>query len=277
MLQTRIITALVLLAFFIPALFYLPNLIWAILMLAITALAAHEWAILSGVKVNLAAIFTLAFVALICSHIYVLYADGFHVFSNKAFLLYAIATMFWVLLVPVWVARRFTLNNQVIKLLIGLGVLTAFWMALVSTKYMNPYLLLIVSSVIWIADSAAYFAGKRFGQHKLAPHVSPGKTWEGVAGALLAVAIFASVLKMTQLPDTWLIVPGLCFIAMIGVYGDLFESLMKRQANMKDSGDILPGHGGILDRVDGLISAMPVAMILLYGYIYYANTLTMAA
>lgn len=274
MLKTRIITAAALLAFIIPALFYLPNLIWALLMLVVVALAAYEWATLSGLKTSLASIFTLGFIALISSHVYVLYTDGFHVFSNKAFLLYAIASLFWVLLVPVWVARRFALSSQLIKLFIGLGVLTAFWMALVSVKYMNPWLLLMIASVIWLADSAAYFAGKRFGKHKLAPHVSPGKTWEGVAGALIAVATFAIVLKLTQLPETWVIVPALCFIAVMGVYGDLFESLLKRQANMKDSGGILPGHGGILDRVDGLIPALPVAMILLYAYIYYSNIST---
>lgn len=277
MLKTRIITAVALLAFIIPALFYLPNLIWALVMLVVVALAAYEWATLSGLKANLASLFTLGFIVLISSHIYVLYAEGFHVFSNKAFLLYAIASLFWVLLVPVWVARRFALSSQVIKLCIGLGVLTAFWMGLVSTKYMNPWLLLIVASVIWLADSAAYFAGKQFGKNKLAPQVSPGKTWEGVIGALFAVAIFAVVLKLTKVSATWLIVPALCFIAMVGVYGDLFESLMKRQANMKDSGDILPGHGGILDRVDGLIPALPVAMILLYTYIYYSNISSLPA
>lgn len=272
MLKTRIITAIALLAFFIPALFYLPSMVWAILMLVVASLAAYEWGILAKLRHQHALLYTLAFTLLIMSHLYVLSTDGFHVFSNKVPLVLAIASLFWVLLAPLWVARRFALSNKAIALFVGALVLTAFWMALVSARYMNPILLLVIAAIIWLADSMAYFAGKRFGKHKLAKHVSPGKTWEGVAGALVAVTIFSVLLKQFQVIETWLIVPAFWLIAIIGIYGDLFESLLKRQANKKDSGDILPGHGGILDRIDGLIPAMPLGMMLLYGYIYYFNT-----
>jgi phosphatidate cytidylyltransferase len=115
---------------------------------------------------------------------------------------------------------------------------------------------------IWVSDTAAYFTGRAFGKHKLAPTISPGKTWEGVAGALIAVSIYA--LTWTYLAgektQIMLLVPLLLVLVVLGIIGDLFESLMKRQAGVKNSGDILPGHGGILDRIDALTSTLPVAI-----------------
>jgi phosphatidate cytidylyltransferase len=124
---------------------------------------------------------------------------------------------------------------------------------------------------VWVADIAAYFAGKRFGRHKLAPAVSPGKTWEGVAGGLAGVAIYGIVLAWVanrwQTPITPLFTPGSGIFAIaamlaltgISIVGDLFESWMKRGAGMKDSSALLPGHGGMLDRIDALTSTLPLA------------------
>jgi phosphatidate cytidylyltransferase len=127
--------------------------------------------------------------------------------------------------------------------------------------------------IVWLADSAAYFAGRSFGRHKLAPSISPGKTWEGVAGALLAVTgygiswlSFFNESTPLILSDSALgaaaILPVLWILAAFSICGDLFESALKRRAGVKDSGKILPGHGGILDRIDALIPVLPMSAIL---------------
>jgi phosphatidate cytidylyltransferase len=123
-------------------------------------------------------------------------------------------------------------------------------------------------AAVWIADSAAYFAGKRFGRHKLAPSISPGKTWEGVLGACIAVTLYAGSICYFFNTEYWLVLLMLG-ITIASVMGDLVESLVKRQAGAKDSGSILPGHGGILDRVDGLTSSLPLVTFLLLIPFYY--------
>jgi phosphatidate cytidylyltransferase len=142
------------------------------------------------------------------------------------------------------------------------------WLALVHLQA-TPWLLLLILSIIWVADTAAYAAGKRWGRHKLAPVISPGKSWEGVVGAALAVGVYYAILWFVA-PADWdgwrggfgmLLFAG---IFALSIVGDLFESLMKRQAGVKDSGQLLPGHGGILDRIDGLTSTVPLAAFALY-------------
>jgi phosphatidate cytidylyltransferase len=117
---------------------------------------------------------------------------------------------------------------------------------------------------IWLSDTAAYFSGRTWGKNKLAPSISPGKTWEGVAGALVAVLVYALIWSYGEdaIPAT-LLIPLLLLLAALGIVGDLFESLMKRHAGLKDSGTILPGHGGILDRIDALTSTLPIAALAL--------------
>ena len=118
-------------------------------------------------------------------------------------------------------------------------------------------------AIVWIADTAAYFSGRHFGRHKLAPAISPGKTWEGVAGALVALALYAvavGLLVGMPLLSLFVMIAGLLYVSVLG---DLFESWIKRVSGMKDSGDVLPGHGGVLDRIDALTSTLPIATGLL--------------
>jgi phosphatidate cytidylyltransferase len=151
----------------------------------------------------------------------------------------------------------------------GVIVLLAAWVAIVALHARSPWLVLAAMAIVWIADIAAYFAGRRFGRRKLAPAISPGKTWEGVWGALGAVAVYALVLAAAapaaMVPAgpaaTLALVAFLPLVAAISVVGDLYESLLKRQAGVKDSGALLPGHGGVLDRVDALLAAMPFAAL----------------
>ncbi|MEE8617934.1 MAG: phosphatidate cytidylyltransferase [Nitrosomonadaceae bacterium] len=136
-------------------------------------------------------------------------------------------------------------------------------LALYQLRAIDPLLLLGFMTAVWVSDSAAYFVGRALGRHKLASKISPGKTWEGVAGALIAVSIYALTWGYLagEKTQTMLLVPLLLVLVVLGIIGDLFESLMKRHAGVKNSGNILPGHGGILDRIDALTSTLPVAVL----------------
>ena len=181
------------------------------------------------------------------------------------------AAIFWLALAPAWVARRWSTRHRFIQVLVGYMVLLATWVALVELQARSPWLVLAAMAIVWIADTAAYFTGRAVGRRKLAPMVSPGKSWEGVYGAWVAVVLYALLLvplaavagyRLTVDVLTVVIWLALIFvIASASVVGDLFESLLKRQAGVKDSGTLLPGHGGVLDRIDALLAAMPLAAV----------------
>lgn len=269
MLRTRIITALVLVSAFIPALFMLSNMAWAICMLAITLLAVYEWGALVSLKPAALIPYTLACAALGGLMLVLMESHGFHWFFNQSLVIFMLALAFWLIFVPVWLAKRFTIQNKWLLALLGLLLMAPLWLALVCARDESPWLLLMLLSTIWLADIVAYVSGKNFGRNKLAPSISPGKTWEGVFGALAAVTIFACILYASSAVDTLAIFPVLWVVAVLGVMGDLLESLVKRQQNKKDSGHLLPGHGGILDRIDGLIPSLPIAILMIYLFHSY--------
>jgi phosphatidate cytidylyltransferase len=159
--------------------------------------------------------------------------------------------------------RKLVVRNRLILGLAGFIVLLPTWLAL-SRLQNSGALLLILLAVIWIADSAAYFTGRSMGKRKLAPAISPGKTWEGVIGAFVAVIVYALALYVSGLSTLALPLLIAAFIAMValGVTGDLYESWLKRSAGVKDSGSILPGHGGLLDRLDAVAAALPAAALI---------------
>jgi phosphatidate cytidylyltransferase len=269
MLKTRIFTAIVLVACFVPALFMSSNTMWAVGMLVLSLLALYEWASLihlSGIRqqvyLGLALVVGLFIVPM-------LEKIGFHAFFYQSLFVFFVSALFWLLLVPFWLKTKCVVSNKVVMGLLGYLLIGALWLALICAKGADPWLLLSLLATIWIADSAAYFAGKNFGKHKLAPTISPGKTWEGVAGALVGITIFGLILYAFFDVKTLAMFPALWIITILGVIGDLFESMMKRQANLKDSGHILPGHGGILDRIDGIIPSLPIAILMIYAYNYF--------
>lgn len=272
MLKTRILTAIVLLGLFLPALFWLPLLAWAFLMLGLTLVCLREWA---GF-LELSELQTRSYLAISALLGIVvlrwLFQQGFHWFFYHAMHVFLIASVFWLVVVPISLFFNTFAKNVVLNALIGLGLMMSLWLSLIVAKEVNPSVLLVMISTIWVADSAAYFAGKRFGKHKLAPAISPGKTWEGVMGALMAVALYAVVLKLVGAVASWWVLPGLWVITVAGIYGDLFESFFKRRANLKDSGQFLPGHGGLLDRVDGVIPALPIGLCLLFWFHYWQQS-----
>lgn len=152
--------------------------------------------------------------------------------------------------------------SKVVKAIMGVCVIVPAWVAVIILKDGHSLFLLFVILAVTLADSGAYFVGKFFGKHKLAPNISPKKTWEGLAGGVFFSAIgsviFALVLHLdTPMQYAILIVLGI-FVVFFALLGDLFESMIKREVGIKDSGNILPGHGGILDRLDSLFVALPL-------------------
>lgn len=263
MLRTRIITAAVLIAGFLIALFMTSTQVWALLTLGITLIGIWEWSNL--IKLNKIQMTCLVAVASGLG-LFVIYASKTPFASYQLLVvlgLLGIAILFWMLVAPVWLITRNTCKHRLAMSLLGVSLLLATWVGIVGLHDISPWLLLAIIATVSIADSAAYFAGKRFGRHKLAPEISPGKTWEGVAGAIFAITLYGAVLCYVRHHSLWLIV-GLWLVVILSIMGDLFESLLKRQAGLKDSGQLLPGHGGVLDRIDGLIPALAVTFFCIY-------------
>lgn len=260
--RQRFATAAVLLLISLLALFYFPQAAWFALVFTLVAIGAWEWAGLAGWARVVRALYT-ASTAAMC-----LAAASLLPWESRIRLApFAAAFAFWALIAPLWLVREWKTHSALVLALLGFLVLIPFGLALIALRAISPWLLLQILSVVWVADSAAYFFGRSFGKTRLAPVISPGKTWEGALGSLFTVAIYAAgwfmlernsdygermVLGLAQSISLLLLVPA-------SIVGDLFESWLKRQADVKDSGTLLPGHGGLLDRIDGLTAALPVA------------------
>jgi phosphatidate cytidylyltransferase len=267
MLATRIITAAVLVPLVLAALFMLSPRNWGYVTLAVIAIAASEWARIVGFSAVLRVAFIL--VTAIVGVALLSPAAGFAAGWPPPIVtaVCGAATVFWLAIAPLWLRQHWrAAASKPAAAIVGWLVLIAAWMAIVQLQSASPWRVLAAMAVVWIADTMAYFSGRALGRHKLAPSISPGKTWEGVAGGLVAVAIYAVALLVLQGPAVgiaadfgvrvaWLVLA--LIVAGMSVVGDLFESLLKRQAGVKDSGTLLPGHGGVLDRIDALLAAMP--------------------
>ncbi len=254
-LLSRIMTAVVLMAVFVSAVLWAPAWLWAILMAVVVGVAAYEWARLSRFSPLSARIYAALLIGCALVLPYLAGAD-WQVFQMG---LIVMAIVFWLLIAPLWLLGHWQATSTWIRAGVGVVLLLPTWAALLYLHARGPGFLLGVMAVVWIADTAAYFAGRRFGRNKLAPIISPGKTWEGVAGALFALALYAGVLSVLiglPLLSLGLMLFGLLYLSVLG---DLFESWIKRVSGMKDSGHILPGHGGVLDRIDALTSTLPIA------------------
>ncbi|MCW8945774.1 MAG: phosphatidate cytidylyltransferase [Sedimenticola sp.] len=270
MLLHRILTALVLLPLVIAGVLYLPTKGFALILAIVIFLAASEWlrlAALVTLKERLLFLLVIVFSLLFFS--YALEEPGVDL------ALFSLVSVGWLVVSGVVIQyhpERSPVFGKLTKALIGLFVLVPTWAALVYLHgygEQGPELVLFAMSLSWVADTGAYFAGRQWGRVKLAPHVSPKKTREGVYGALLAVGLWSGLLIWLR-PETGsaLQILLLCLVVcLVSVIGDLFESLLKRQAGIKDSGSLLPGHGGILDRIDSLTAVAPLFMfgLLLLG------------
>lgn len=255
--KQRILTGLVLGGVFLAALLGLPTPAWGAVMLGVVALGAWEWAglVKFGARSRIGYALATPILALLIYQI------------APRELIAGIAVVFWLLLAPLWLARGWPVSG-------GIGGALLGWLLLVPTAYAavhlhghSPSFLLACILFAVIADSAAYFSGRRFGRHKLAPRISPGKSWEGALGAAVAVAIYAALIGVFALGESAENTARLLGYALIlfvaSILGDLFESHAKRQAGIKDSGNWLPGHGGVLDRIDSLSAVLPLALCFL--------------
>lgn len=266
MFTARLATALALLAGCVAALFLLPTFWWAILLLAVLAAASWEWGALAGygraLRWGYAGIIVVSALAIGLPPA----GAGNRLVAMES-VIYGTSCAFWLLVALPWLALRQTVQSPIALAVTGWLVLVPTWLALARLQP-EPERLLGLLGVVWVADSAAYLTGKAWGSHRLAPSISPGKTWEGLAGAAAAVAVYYAVLS--QFMPEWRGWQGwggvLLFgsVALMSVVGDLFESWIKRQAGAKDSGTLLPGHGGILDRIDSMTSSIPFAGLLLH-------------
>jgi phosphatidate cytidylyltransferase len=267
-LKTRIITALILAPIAIGGIFFLPPLGFALFTGAIITLGAWEWANLSGIENQPGRIvYAAVFAGLL-----------FALRQAPATEILWLSVLWWLVcftLVCRYPAGSGTWGSVPVRAIMGVFVLVPAWVGLNQLRtgtlqfgdVSNSLLaILYIFFVVWVADIGAYFAGRAFGKAKLAPRVSPGKSWAGVWGGLAAVvvlALAASWLASAGLMQTLLLVVASVITGFVSVLGDLLESMMKRFRGIKDSSQLLPGHGGIMDRVDSLTAAIPVFALLL--------------
>jgi phosphatidate cytidylyltransferase len=278
MLKQRVITALIMLALVIPTLLYPKAWPFCLLALVFMAAGAWEWARMNGLKESGALYFAGFFVL---GAAFTWYLGFLNVAMPNVWI---IASGFWVLS-SAWLLSRGVAAWSKIPVAVrragGLFVLWLAWLALSQARIQGVNFLMSIMCLVWAADTFAYFAGRtwggKFSKNKLAPSISPGKSWEGVWGGVVGVFLLAfawvwadshwqsTVTSLyTRLNGQYLVlmVVALLFLTAMSVIGDLIESLIKRSAGVKDSSGLLPGHGGVLDRVDALLPTLPIAMML---------------
>ncbi|MCG8516795.1 phosphatidate cytidylyltransferase [Marinobacter sp. CA1] len=266
MLKTRIITALILAPIAIGGIFFLPPLGFALFTGLIIAIGAWEWANMAGLTSQAA---RFGYAAVVAAVLYLLY-------QPLAWVNW-VALVWWgicLLLVRSYPKGTDRWSPVPVRALMGVLVLVPAWVGLNQLRNgdvefgrldNNLLVILYVFCIVWVADIGAYFAGRAFGKAKLAPRVSPGKSWAGVWGGLAAVAALATLCSLaaeaTLMEGSLLVIASL-LTGAISVLGDLLESMLKRHRGIKDSSQLLPGHGGIMDRIDSLTAAIPVFALL---------------
>ncbi|WP_019211539.1 phosphatidate cytidylyltransferase [Yersinia massiliensis] len=273
MLKYRLITALILIPVVIGALFLLPPVGFAIVTLFVCMLAAWEWGQLAGFASRSQRIW----LAMLCGLLLVLMLLSLPAYQHSAHLP-QVSVPLW-LSMGWWLAAlllvltyprsaAFWRDSRLLRIIFGILTIVPFFWGMVALRQygydqhhnIGAWWLLYVMLLVWGADSGAYMFGKLFGKHKLAPKVSPGKTWEGLIGGLVTSALiswlFGRYAPLDIIPEKLLICSVVA--ALASVLGDLTESMFKREAGIKDSGHLIPGHGGILDRIDSLTAAVPV-------------------
>ena len=276
MLYQRILTAIPLAAFVGWMIFFQPTSVFFYFVLFIVLIAGYEWAKLSGIN-NLYLRYSFALFVTAITWALKQYA------ADHALWLIYIAVMWWFSIsyyLKFAKPKSPTSELRLDKLLVAFIVLPAAALSMekihsmyVGIDWQGPAWLFYALSLVWVADIGAYFSGKKFGKNKLAPYISPGKTKEGLFGALLATSLYtlvASYYFELSTERAIILVLLSVILTFISVSGDLYISFLKREAGLKDSGNILPGHGGILDRIDSVLAAMPVFVVGFNWWIYPA-------
>ena len=280
MLKQRVITAIIITAAFISALLFLSPYNFSLIMAVVVAYAAWEWSDLSSISNKaIRLLYVLSVVVLLVLSGYVLgltmpisRPGPLNLDASKSLMAWLAP---WWAIALLWVqgypSSAVIWGSCWIRGVLGYLVLVPAWLALVILIHaaQGEWLIFVVVLIVALADIGAYFSGRKFGKHKLASNVSPKKTWEGLLGGvatnILLVIALGGFLKLD--PDQWLMLLGVVMITVLAsVLGDLLESMIKRHRGIKDSGNILPGHGGVLDRLDSLTAALPVfTLVFIYS------------
>ncbi|WP_257255302.1 phosphatidate cytidylyltransferase [Endozoicomonas sp. ONNA1] len=256
MLKQRILTAVFLAVMALGSVVFLSPTAFSILIALVIMLGAWEWANLSGFKDTAARVG------------YVLLTGGvcWFVKDMSAYILLAVSVVWWLVafaLVKGYPSSAYFCHSRFLRLMMGLLTLVPAWFALTKLKFHDQqgWTIMLVFLLVWAADVGAYFAGKGLGRHKLAERVSPKKTIEGLVGGLLMSLLVAACVglyfDLSFARGLGLLVLSIV-VVLVSVLGDLFESMLKRERGIKDSSNLLPGHGGVLDRIDSLTAAVPV-------------------
>lgn len=273
MLGQRIVTALLLLAVIVPAIFFAPPWVWGAVSLVMLCIGALEWARLVGAP-RQGMLLAAGLAAAGCMYLTWRGQGAVPPAPGLVAVVCAASLAFWCSFAPLSLSRVHRIGPG---LAIGALVLGAAWLSLFELRIESPLMLVSAMAIVWLADIGAYFFGRTLGRHKLAPRVSPGKTWEGAAGgACVVLGVAAAVVQLwpalsQELFSSHLMrhlgwagaAVALLVLTALSIVGDLYESLIKRAAGVKDSGRALPGHGGVLDRVDALLPTMPACLLLL--------------
>lgn len=267
MLKSRVITAVILLVLLLLVLFVLPDGWWAGMVVLMVMQGTLEWSKLAKLTGKSAYIYSALTLIVALA---LVWFDAYHSEEEQLvphLAIYGISALLWLIIVPTWMIAAWRVENKLLMCLTGWAVLLPTGLAMLDLHAISPWVLLLLMALVWIADIGAYFSGRRFGKHKLAPSISPGKTWEGVVGGMLGVSVYMliiyAIIPIAALP--FMLVAAWWWVGL-AVIGDLFESAIKRQADVKDSGNLLPGHGGLLDRIDALTSTLPLAaMVIMLG------------
>ena len=274
MLKQRVMTALVLAAVFVLALFYLPVPLFSAFVATIVLISAWEWANLSGFSKPWQRVIYVALQAVcilgVAYFIGIIQPDAtLAVGDTERYQAVLLVGCSWWALALLWVqgypSSALLWGRRVMRALMGFFVLIPTWAAFsyVRSHDSGAWLVLLIVAVVAAADIGGYFVGRKFGRHKLAPNVSPGKTWEGFLGGVAANAIVGAILWLLTGNALWAVIALVITTSLASVLGDLLESMVKRERGIKDSSSLLPGHGGVLDRVDSLTAAAPVFALIL--------------
>ena len=258
MIRDRVISGLVLGFGIVFVVLWLPALWSTVALSALLLAGAWEWSAFQGRTSLLARLAFVTLVVLCCALLWRMTGDpaGLRRVLWSALLFWSLALL-WIVLLPRPV-------NRLLVWIAGIAALSLAWIALARMRMnwqLGEYWVLYALCIVWVADSGAYFAGRRWGRRKLAPAISPGKTWMGLVGGVVAAALLAIVATPWLARSTLALVLLTVIVALYSVVGDLTESLFKRYAGLKDSGTLIPGHGGVLDRFDSLLAAAPVLML----------------
>ena len=278
MLKQRIVTAVVLLACLIAATTLLSSFGFALFVSVTVMLAAWEWCGLTGLGKQLSRAGYMTAIATVLAGLFLalnISGDALGVNQYRLAVILGLGTLFWLLSLIILITyptNKTAWNDQSKIAIMGLFALIPVWAAVIQLKYLMPSGVLVIALIILVAavDVGGYFVGIRFGRRRLAPELSPSKSWEGVWGGLglcllVGIGLSWAAHRYIEILEPWQFIALLMLTLLttfFSIIGDLLESILKRNRNVKDSGGILPGHGGLLDRIDGLMAAAPIYTLL---------------